>query len=206
MTPKICLAYVHPGAVRHEFMASVLRTSKRYDLRIISVESGANIQHARNECVQRFLATDSDYLFFVDTDMTWEIDVPEHLIACGAPIVSALYLGRERDGTTYPVGKVWVGDGMMMTIDLEDLKGLTEVAGVGMGCCMIQREVLQKLMANQPDVEDWPFAVGEFSSPMGPVAVSEDINFCLRADIHGYRSYIASDIHAGHVKSFVIAP
>jgi hypothetical protein len=203
---SICLAYVHPGFVRNEFMASVLAMMP---VEIVSVESGTNLQTARNECVRRFLLTDADYLFFVDTDMEWGADVPSRLIACDVPIVSALYLGRS-GGETFPVGHGWarVGDSkQIVNLTYEDMDGLVEVAGVGMGCAMIRREVVEALMDAPHEQRDWPFAVGEVASPMvGQVVVSEDVNFCLRAADLGYRSYIASDIPVGHVKPTVLRP
>ena len=209
---KICRAYVHPGFVRHEFMASVLRMKDRYDLEIVQEESGTNVQTARNACLHRFLETDSDFLFFADTDMSWGADVPERLIACDVPIVSALYLGRGPKGE-FPVGTGFVrfGEGSVMhNLQLEDLEGLVEVAGVGMGCCMIRREVIHRVMANRSGehTHNWPFALGELKSPGidEGVTVSEDINFCLRAKEVGFKSYIASDIPVGHVKAVVIQP
>lgn len=215
---NIALAYVHPGTVRHEFMASVLETiaDPRYDVQLISVESGTNVQGARNACLRRFLAeSDAEHLLFVDTDISWDPDVIARLMAYDVPIVSAFYLGRDADGTPYPVGHSWMrtsGGEQMHRLCFEDMQGLVPVAGVGMGCCLIHRDVIEGLITARPLIhsvhpDNWPFAVGEVTSPLVPsVWISEDVNFCLRAADLGFGSYIASDVTVGHVKPFTLDP
>lgn len=211
---RFTLAYVHPGVVRHEFMESVVRTmaNPRYQVSMVQVESGTNIQRARNDCVRWFLSnTTDDHLFFVDTDMSWKTDVPAALIDRNVPIVSALYLGRGSDGKAFPVGIKWDQDGNATAyLGLNDLVGLTEVAGVGMGCCMIQRRVLEILGTpeGQSHPDQWPFAQGQTVKPDGGfVSMSEDITFCIRARAAGgFRSYVDSEVGAGHVKAFVMEP
>lgn len=208
---SICLAYVHPGFVRAEFMDSVLRMlgDGRYLVSMVQVESGTNVQKARNDCVRWFMANAAaEHLFFVDTDMVWSPDVPAQLIAADRPIVSALYLGRGADGKAFPVGMAWDSepDKTMRYLKLTDLDGLTEVAGVGMGCAMIRREVIEALGEDgHPD--QWPFAQGQTRSASGGfLSMSEDITFCVRAHNVGHRSYIAADVGVGHVKSFILSP
>jgi len=214
MTHKIMLAYIHPGFVRHEMMLSVLRTisDPRYVVSTVQVESGTNVQRARNDCVRHFLTNGGQetHLWFVDTDMSWEPDVPEALISRDVPIVSALYLGQGLGGVAFPVGATWdeERDGMTRYLRMDELNGLVPVAGVGMGCAMIRRDVLEMLASveGQSHPDQWPFAQGQRVTPGGILSISEDITFCLRANELGYTSYIATDVPAGHVKSFVMTP
>lgn len=211
---KITLGYVHPGWVRHEFVDSMLRMlgDGRYEVSMVQMESGTNVQKARNDCVRWFLAnTDSDYFFSVDTDMTWAPDVPARLIAREEPIVSAYYLGRGQDGKAFPVGLKW-GDELartMVYLTTEDMKGLVDVAGAGMGCCVIRRDVIEALIAagSREHPHQWPYAVGQVATGVGGVnAMGEDISFCVRANVLGFRTYIDADVRVGHVKAFVMTP
>lgn len=212
MIHAITLAYVHPGFVRHEFLDSVLRMlgDGRYSVSMVQVESGTNVQKARNDCVRWFLEqTESTHLVFVDTDMVWAPDVPAKLIERDEPIVSAYYLGRGHDGKAFPVGMKWADEPLktMSYLTTEDLDGLTEVAGVGMGCCVIQRRVLESLAEHDGHPDQWPFAVGQTRSASGGfLSMSEDITFCVRAKAVGYASYIDATVPVGHVKSFIMAP
>jgi hypothetical protein len=193
-------------------MDSVLRTVSdgRYVTSMVQVESGTNVQKARNDCVRWFLEnTESEFLVFVDTDMVWAPDVIERLIMQEVPICSALYLGRGHDGKAFPVGMRWEDEGLgtMGYLTMEYLDGLTEVAGVGMGCCVIRREVLEALATFDGHPDQWPFAQGQTRSAKGGfLSMSEDITFCVRAKKAGFESYIDERVVAGHVKTFVMAP
>lgn len=217
---NICITYVHPGHVRHEFMDSFTRTISdgRYKTSIIHMGAGVNIQGARNTCFRQFLKTTDDYLLIVDTDMVWEPSVPELLIKKDVPIVSGFYLGRHEDGKAFPVGTMWTtpykldasdnSGQVMRELVMDDLKEpLVEVAGVGMGCCLIRRDVceaLGPLKGEHP--EGWPFAVGQMDIPGGLIFLGEDIAFCVRAFQLGYSSYVAADVGIGHVKHFIMMP
>jgi len=226
MTYRIALAYIHPGHVSGIFLDSVvlmLRESQ-YEVEIVRQQSGSNVQIARNAVVRFFVnELDSDYLMFVDADMGWDSDVPARLIEKDVPIVSALYLGRQSDGRAFPVGSMWATPDKLGAVDKEgravrDLSytdfssgELLEVAGVGMGCCVVKREVVEALGPGAADrgthPHTWPFSIGQHALVTGGMLVmGEDITFCFRAGDLGYKSYIAPDVIARHVKEFVVGP
>src|SRR5206468_643087 len=65
--------------------------------------SGANITNARNEVVDAFLDQhDADWLWFIDTDMTFDPDILDRLVKAAhpekRPIVGALCFSL-KDGT-----------------------------------------------------------------------------------------------------------
>ena len=218
----ITIAYIHPGWVQHQFMDSLLRAMSdgRFEIMLVQEESGANVQIARNDCVRWFLENStSDYLMFADTDMAFAPDAIAQVIDLDLPIVSALYMGRGGDGKGFPVGMKWATasgpDGVdsegrnMVSLTQSDITGeVIEVGGVGMGCCVIKREVIEALKdgdGTHPD--QWPFAVGQTKLAHGGyMSLGEDITFCVRAKLVGYKSYLATGIGAGHVKSFIITP
>lgn len=204
MKPKIALSYIHPGSVRHEFMDSVIHVlnDERYDIVRGRVQSGTNVQVARNEMTRWFLQSDREWMWFLDADMVFDGDIPGKLIAHDKPIVSALYLGQGVGGDPFVVGHRYSTDGSLLSyLKRDDLDGLTEVAGVGMGCCMIRRDVLEA-MGENGHPHQWPFAMGGLQNSY----LGEDVGFCVRAGSMGYKSYIDGDAFVGHVKSFILAP
>lgn len=222
MTYRIALAYIHPGSVKAEFMDSVIRTVQdpRYDVVIGRKRSNTVVQLARNDVVRYFLTTDAEHLLFVDTDMLWHPDDVETLISKDVPIVSGLYLGIQ-DGKAFPVAHMWTSPGKMDTTDAsgsstrpmrrEDLtEELMEVAGVGMGFCLIRRDVIEEMLSKQSSHEHhscYPFAVGQMRMVSGHyLFLGEDITFCVRAWGFGFGSFLAPDVRVGHAKEFLIYP
>jgi hypothetical protein len=174
----------------------------RYDIVRGRVQSSTNVQVARNEMVRWFLQSDREWMWFLDTDMVFDADVPARLIAHDAPITSALYLGQGNDGEPFVVGHRYsIDGGFLAYLKRDDLDGLSEVAAVGMGCAMIRRDVLVALGENGHP-HQWPFAMAGLQNTF----VGEDVGFCLRAGSLGYKSYIDADTFVGHVKSFILAP
>lgn len=222
MTYKITLAFLSPGHVKTEFWDStwLMGHDPRYEVDVIRKTSGTNVQLARNELARAFVdEMDSDYLFFVDADIAFDVDVPEKLISKDVPIVSALYLGITNH-RAFPVGHVWTTPEKLHGVDhegtavrslrQEDILGtdLMEVAGIGMGCCMIRREVMVALReAPREHPYQWPFAVGQMRMASGQyLFCGEDVTFALRAQRAGFTTYLAPDVRVSHAKEFLIGP
>jgi GT2 family glycosyltransferase len=177
--------------VSHRFIESVFNviSDARYSIALAPQLSGPLIARARNLVVERFLSSDAEFLWFVDTDIVFDTRVPRDLIAQHRPIVSAHYLGQNIDGTTFNVASVIEDDELKR---VEELEGLTKVEAVGMGCCMIRRQVLETLGTG----DLWPFA----ELP----GLGEDVTFCMRAKDKGFDSYVYAPCKVGHVKEHVI--
>lgn len=198
---KVALAYLHPGTVTFGFHDSVCRVLRdpRYDLIRLAKRSSAAIHHARNAVVGAFLKTKADYLWWVDSDIIFDVDVLERLMGAECPIVSALYFAQDENGHTWPVAMVHADRGFrrLNTAELSpEFHKPIEVAGVGMGCALIQRKVFEDLKMRPL----WPYADSIFDG----VPVEGDITFCLRAKEQGFGTYVLSDCRVGHVKDRVI--
>lgn len=176
---------------------SVLRTLRAFpDSTLISVQSGALIARARNKVLELFLGTEADHLLFTDSDMVWEPEAISRLLEVNAPIVSAAYYGKA-DERIFPVVSMKVGREILRPDDFPDTDEPFEVFGVGMGFCLIKREVIESLT---PIKKLWPYAEIEY----GKEALGEDIAFCMRAGKKGHKSYVHPGVRAGHVKTAVI--
>jgi hypothetical protein len=151
---------------------------------------------ARNTLVQRALDSGSEWIFFVDDDQALRPDTLLCLLAHNKPVVSGLYLNRNRP--FFPIAFSHRNeDGTYAPISLEKLpkEGLLQVQAVGAGCLLIRREVLEAIGNNwfqHGRVDDWD--------------ASEDIIFCEQARAAGYEIYVDLAVGVGHFAPTAVWP
>ena len=203
--PKIMVAFPHPGFVQTDFMNSLFTCafSGKYDLQLVDGFSGPVISKARNSLTQHFINTPgAEYLLFADTDIVFDDTVLDRLLKADLPIASALYVApypridelnpvalmrHEDDGLFWPLQVDLSSDGF-------DPETPIPVDGVGMGLCLIKRQVIEDLGA---DIDKgWPFAEVDGNG--------EDLTFCIRAQAKGYQAYVIPAARAGHRKMFTV--
>jgi hypothetical protein len=141
---------------------------------------------------QGFLDSGCEWLLMVDTDIVPPPEGLEILYSHKLPIVSGLYWRRHPD--VFPeVFRFDPGTTQYKPMaDHEIPIGLSEVDGVGMGFCLINRRVFEKLGerlgkkvtlptrgVNYDFWQFFKFAVAE------PPFVSEDLWFCMNARLAG---------------------
>lgn len=184
---SVALAYLHPGHVRHAFMASVIRTMRRHDgLEIWPFLTGpGSIPASRNAAVRMLLGSEHEWLWFADTDVGFEPTMLDRLLAAAEPVarpvvtapVMAVLTGPD-DGMggnwpeIHPAVYHWTGDEEVTSLAYPLPENQTiRIGACGAAMLLIHREALEK---SGPD----PF------TPIG--VMGEDISFCrrlLNADI-----------------------
>lgn len=143
---------------------------------------------ARNLLVKQALGDKLvTHVFFVDTDIVLEQppdpnEAIHRLMQCDEPIVSGIYRARQKSGFSYsmwmkhPEGftpvKNWSGNWLQIDV-------------IGMGCCLIKREVFEKT--------PYPWFTWVEAHP------SEDFNFCLKASEYGYKVRAYTDVRCSHI-------
>jgi hypothetical protein len=151
---------------------------------------------SRNTLVQRALDNGAEWLFFVDDDQALRPDTLMRLLDHGKPIVSGLYLNRNRP--FHPIAfSERLEDGTYAPIDLTALprEGLLQVQAVGAGCLLIHREVLEAIGENwfqHGRVDDWD--------------ASEDIIFCEQARKAGFEIFVDLAVQVGHFAPTAVWP
>lgn len=214
---EIVIAWCDPGNVSGYFTQSIL-SSFLYDIDeapkrlirsgFIRVSGGPLIARLRNMIVQHFLDTDSQWLLFVDSDMTWDKNTIHQLYSHAdpikAPIVSGFTCGLNVDGTIVSTLGIKVpdqGDELMFAFPT-DVDKLVEVDTVGTGFVLIHRDVFIKVRDEIKD-EHFPWFNEDvyLSRPRG-----EDQSFCLRARSLGIPVHVHTGIPVGHHKSIIAAP
>jgi hypothetical protein len=186
---------------------------------VIQHYSSANVAHARNECVRDFLdGTEADWLWFVDSDMSWEEDAFERLLAHAdaekAPIVGALCFttARDEDGAPrlVPTMYGWTenpggGVDFYRYLDFDD-DVMLQVGATGAAFMLIHRSVLVAMREaaeqGRPSFSKtfpWFQETELAGKPCG-----EDITFCARAGMLGFPVWVHTGVDVGHHKDRIL--
>lgn len=203
-------------------MASVMRAKDhmmQYGMMPGFIERRARSQHvhrARNEIVQGFLATDCDYLFFVDADMGIPKTAIERLLAVAhvdeRPIVAGLCFAQRDTGffeddysTTFdiiPTVQLWnVEDDEVVSFSIVadyPRDAVCQIDATGGACVMIHRGVFEKMRAEWGDHWFTPIENPRTGGPFG-----EDTSFFLRCRRLSIPVHMDTSVKTSHDKGGV---
>jgi GT2 family glycosyltransferase len=220
----VLVAYLHPATdIQHSFHVS-LTGLVNYDVvnnqRLFAssgpfmVRTGTGgLVDSRNKAVAHFLdSSPEEWLWFVDTDMGFEPDVVDRLVAAAdpveRPVVGALCFGMKQgdpDGfggyvtTPFPTLYGWWKnpDGAEGFINADGYPQDTavKVAATGAACLLIHRSVLEKVRAEHGDT--WFEQVKYGDGRM----VSEDLSFCYKLGMLDIPVHVHTGIKTTHAKT-----
>lgn len=196
---RITLAIVTNRQVQAQTLESLLKlvSYTAHDIHVVVATRGYNIAENRNYCVIQAQKNESDYLLFVDDDMTFGEDTLERLLARDVdiigvnsysrclPLTSTVGLmdekGEYKHPERYPEWEMKIPD------------DLFEAYFVGCGVCLIKMEVFDKLQ------KPWfQFIMGKD----GQIIHGEDGYFCAEARKQGYKIYCDPKIEVGHIGTY----
>jgi hypothetical protein len=166
--------------------------------------SGPRIAAGRNHLVRSFLATDGEWLFMVDDDMTFTPDTISRFLESAhpteTPVLAGLTWGVGRDGI-FPT--LWRFDdriGELVRFDSWPDNALLKVDGTGAACLFIHRTVFEQMA----ELEFSAHALWFEETGAGQHTVGEDMTFCLRLRAMGVPIFVDTAIQFGHVKPRII--
>lgn len=160
------------------------------------------ITKARNGLVADFLASDANTLLFVDADVIVNADAILRLLALsiGKDITAGIYPRRGMDRKFFLDYHLDESGGLEF-----DANGLLRVKRIGTGFMMIQRHVLETMIAKHPE---WAYsnnvtdrtehAVFDLGLVNGEY-YGEDYLFCDRASAEGFTVFLDPSISLPHV-------
>ena len=162
------------------------------------------ITKARNSLVADFLNSDADTLLFVDADVVVSADAILRLMALstGKDVTAGIYPRRGMDRKFFL--DYYLDDRGALEFDEN---GLMRVQRIGTGFMMIQRHVLETMIARHPE---WAYennvdnrtdyAIFDLGLVNGQY-YGEDYLFCDRATAEGFTIYLDPAISLPHVGS-----
>ena len=180
----------------------------------ISTLSFPDIAELRNMAITIFYDAmpDVSHILFIDADMGFSPQLVLDMMTFGEPLVGAIYPQRK-----LPVSWAGSGTGEAMA---ERRGDFMRVEGVGMGCCLIAREVITKMLATMPEIVDTRMNLHPAQQTLKEAGVnrvirafdkidipdrgiiSEDLSFCLRAAKCGIQTWAAIGHRISHVGPF----
>lgn len=222
----VTVGFLHPGEYAACFAESLMDLFF-YDAassspRIVSHQWGkmgkecgsGGIVAGRNALAKTVLdKSESEWLFMVDSDMGFEADTLERLIASAdpaeRPVVGALCFAQKTDGRAAMYAVRYVPQPTVYDFhELEDRVGfvprfdyerdaLVACGATGGACILIHRSVLELIRDRYGDVWFDPI-----KHPKG-AEFSEDLSFCVRAAAVGVQLYVDTSVKTTHDKGGV---
>jgi 2-polyprenyl-3-methyl-5-hydroxy-6-metoxy-1,4-benzoquinol methylase len=193
------------GDMGDNIFYSFLGLKKPLGTKLTKVKS-AGVDIARNEIIRKL---EKDWLFFMDSDQTFHPDTLNRLLSWNLPVVSGLYFKSPGEPVPHVYRYAWQGDvhlyiSMAKEVmnylvrykdDLEKApqatilpahkEDLIECDGVGGGCLLIHRRVLEAIK------DPW-FKCNE-GAPAG-----EDFDFCRKVQAAGFKIFVDPGVICGH--------
>lgn len=157
------------------------------------------IDKARVQLAEMFLSSNCDLMLTIDDDSLYMPGFVDELISDNKDIVSALYFSRRPPCKPIMYTQKEFNTRFKPITEWEDGK-LIEVAGVGMGFCLIKRYVVEKIGAKAfnsillKDLFDEQLLDVEDVSPMGG-----DLAFCQQARRNGFTIWVDTSVEIGHL-------
>ena len=161
---------------------------------VAEVAKGSSlVESARNKLAHRFLKSDCSHIFWIDSDINWEVDAFMRLLALSTKVtIAAGCYPAKCDGPKF-----------MINGTLEpSLMGTYAVNGLGLGFCCVRRRVIEDLASRAPKLK---YPEGEemfriFRCDIdGDHFMGEDIAFFTDARKLGYHVHVDQTLELGHI-------
>ncbi len=222
-TEKVVVGYLQDGRPHGDFMESMLDLVQ-YDFSLhqrivngggrLSFRAGHNLSGPRNMVVKKFLEYGkADWLWMVDSDMTFTPDTVERLLEYAdpdkAPIVGGLCFAFDDAGDIRPTLYGLVGESpeTLQVVRYYEWvpDAMYQVEATGAACLLIHKSALVRMRdCDDPrrpgrvgfnDAFPWFQETEHQGQP-----VSEDFTFCWRAGLLGIPVFVNTAVQLGHVK------
>lgn len=166
------------------------------------------VEWQRNKIVADFLKTDCEALWFVDSDVI-PTENSFELLRVDAPIAGGIYpIPGYNMKNDIPLiwsfyNKIDTGVFDYQPIPLpEDGPTLVACEGLGTGCMIIERKVLEDARLRLgPDEEGVPAIFRTKRSLAGKCEGTDDLDFCYRATELGYKMIAHTGLRWDHIKT-----
>ena len=154
---------------------------------------GYQVDQVRN-LIADWVTKGYDYLFSVDSDISFSRDTLAKLLAHDRDVVCGLYIQRIPGTHTLEVYES-IPSGGMTNIPVEKLlpNRLYQIAGCGFGCTLVKKKVIVDI--GYPQFQ-------YFSAIDHKDTISEDVTFCTKATAKGFKIWADTSILCNHTGKF----
>lgn len=189
MKVLLCIPFTGdvPAMAAYSLIPMVCHARKN-GIEVSMLPIGMSLVYAARESAVNATLQDKEFdaLMFIDSDMVVPMDMLTRLVQADKPIVSALAFKRFDPYEPCIFKELSETDAKFY---FNYPKGLIEIAGVGMACTLIRRDVLE----NIPAPWFYPRDI-----------LGEDLEFCLRAKKAGYSIWCDTTLICGHMSNVII--
>jgi hypothetical protein len=227
--PVVVLLPYIPGGFPGPVVASLLYYAKHLDLGF-ELQGNTVIQSARNELAARFLRSDAEWSFWLDSDVFMPYgnaaafqhysqtkrtptnfaayNTIRRLLAHNQPLVGGVYAGRGKGGplVIQPEMEPRQPNDAQISAAIRQGKsagGLQPVTWIAAGLMLVHRKVYQRIMETQPE----HVTPGNYYPFFTQFANrGEDVAFCDRARKAGFQPLLDTEVRAGHIGQAVFVP
>ena len=186
---SVLIMVPHTGWLRYETVGFLLSSTIDRGFSKISIDLnyGIPVDFNRNLCVKKFLQSDHDWLFFLDSDMVPPPNIFD-LTRHHKPIISAVSWGWKNGS---PMIMAFNETEVSGVYEPTCVSGLQKVDAIGTGCLFIHKSVFDSI---EP-----PYFLFERDHE-GLMKLGEDFYFCRKAIDAGYSIYVHGGYKCSHIR------
>lgn len=226
----VTVAYLDPGTWSAVFglsyrdlllydLATDARILRKGGVELRALTGSGGIPASRNKCVADFLKSDSEWLWFVDSDMGFAPDTVDRLVESAdpdeRPIMGALCFQQKRCGAgDFGAVRYRIQTTLLEWLEIEDTgergfraiedykrDAVVPVSATGSACILVHRRVYEDISDKHGagtwyDLISMPGAGGKGRSR----TFSEDLSFCIRAAAVGASVHVNTSVKTTHDK------
>ena len=187
-----CTDYMHA-----DFVKSLVNLTKHLNregiVHEVDIHAGTLVYLARNRLACRVINENFTHILFIDSDMVFDENIVETLTFCGKDFVCGAFQSRRGQYKSCIFTNIETQE-RVTDYGLEPFR----VAGCGMACTMISKEILKNVQERFGNCFDPERVEG--------IAFGEDLAFCRRAKQTGAEIWCEPTARAGHIAHVQIWP
>ncbi len=190
MPVKVLIGIPCRDSVDTKFAFSLFNLKRSVETEVV-FEVAGDVARSRNLIAERAIKGGFTHVLFIDSDMKFNPDLLDKMLAHDKDIVGVMYHQRRLPlrNNLMPLNAE-KAEGQSKTVDFQVTEDLFEVAWVGTGIMLVKTDVFKALKAPLfTFVHD-----GDY--------IGEDVYFCRKAREAGYKILVDATVENRHVGEF----
>jgi hypothetical protein len=196
---KLCLAVPSYGPIDPHIdkrLRAAIMTASNHGVTWAGDVSSVRLGWAdgRDIAAKSALNTDADGVFWMDDDILIPPEAIIKLVSYGKDFTSGMY--HQKVPPYWTLVAMFDGKSFQWLREYPDENVLTEVDGVGFGCCFTSTKLLRAIKSEYGKCFEWGGRVPQVKGDK--TSFSEDFTFCLRAGAMDMKPWVDLSVKCGH--------